>query len=400
MSRMDRRSFLARLSRAGIGAAALGTLPPWARAAVGATEAPGSGDLIVRNDRPENFETTLEALGQSWITRSDRFFVRSHLSTPDIERETWRLEVTGLVGTPISMTLADLKALPRVDAVHTLECAGNGRGLFTLPSTSGTQWERGAVGNARWGGVRLSTVLQRAGVAAEAKHVWLEAADQAPMPGVPPFLRSIPIEKAKDDVLLAYAMNDEPLSASHGFPLRAIVPGWFAMASTKWLKALRVQATPSDNHFMAKGYHYTYPGDDPALAAPVEALRVKSVITRPFEGATLALEPRAVKTKPLLTKPPLLRVQGFAWAGPSGVRLVEVSSDGGKNWRPAGFMGETAPGAWRAWATEIEVTPPAQVTLLARATDGAGETQPLEARANAGGYGNNSMHRVKVNVRT
>ncbi len=394
MSRMDRRSFLARLSRAGLGTAALGTLPPWARAALGATAPPAPDDLIVRNDRPEHLETSLDALGQTWITRKDRFFVRSHLSNPGIDPGTWRLDVTGLVGTPLSISLADLKALPRIDAVHTLECAGNGRGLFNVPSTSGTQWERGAVGTARWGGVRLSTILQRAGVTPEARHVWLEAADQAPMPGVPPFLRSIPIEKAMDDVLLAYAMNGEPLPESHGFPLRAIVPFWFAMGSTKWLMALRVEEQPSDNHFMARGYHYNYPGEDPAIAPAVETLRIKSVITRPLESATLALQPRTVKTKP-----PLLRVQGFAWAGPAGVRLVEVSSDGGKNWRPAGFMGDNEPGAWRAWATEIEVTPPAQVTLMARATDGAGEIQPLEARANAGGYGNNSIHRVRVNVR-
>ncbi|MEK7331451.1 MAG: molybdopterin-dependent oxidoreductase, partial [Candidatus Eisenbacteria bacterium] len=213
MSRMDRRAFLARLSRAGLGATALASLPPWARAAIAATQpaASGADDFIVRNDRPEHWETTLESLGHSWITRNDRFFVRSHLSTPRFEAADWRLEVTGLVRSPLTLTLAELQALPQTKAVHTLECAGNGRGLFRLPSTSGTQWERGAVGTAEWGGVRLATVLQRAGVAPEAKHIWLEAADQAPMPGVPRFLRSIPVAKAMDDVLLAQAMNGEPL---------------------------------------------------------------------------------------------------------------------------------------------------------------------------------------------
>jgi DMSO/TMAO reductase YedYZ molybdopterin-dependent catalytic subunit len=390
--RASRRDFLAALARAGFGSAALAALPPWTRSALAAAAPP---DLIVRNDRPEHYETTLDALGRSWITRNDRFFVRSHLSVPRIDATDWRLQVSGLVSTPSSLTLAELKALPQVEAVHTLECAGNGRGLFRLPSTSGTQWERGAVGTAAWGGVRLSTILQHAGAAPEARHVWLEAADQAPMPGVPRFLRSIPIEKAKDDVLLAHAMNGEPLAELHGFPLRAIVPGWFGMASTKWLVALRLEERPSDNHFMVKGYRYNYPGEGPLPPSPVETMLVKSVITHPLEGTTLVLAPRAVKGKP-----PVLRVQGFAWAGPAGVRLVEISGDGGRSWQPAGFMGETAPGAWRAWATEIEVTPPARVTLMARATDNAGGVQPLEAPANAGGYGNNSIHKVTVRVRS
>jgi DMSO/TMAO reductase YedYZ molybdopterin-dependent catalytic subunit len=355
--------------------------------------APG-GDLIVRNDRPEHWETTIEALGRSWITRNDRFFVRSHLSTPRIEAADWRLEVTGMVRTPLTLSLADLQALPQVEAVHTLECAGNGRGLFELPSTAGTQWARGAIGTAAWRGVRLSTVLQRAGVTPEARHVWLEAADQAPMPGVPRFLRSIPIEKARDDVLLAHTMNGEPLPELHGFPLRAVVPGWYGMASTKWLTALRVEEHASDNHFMVRGYRYNFPAEDPAAAPAVETMRVKSVITRPLDGERVSPTRRDARSRPRL------RVQGFAWAGPGGVRLVEVSTDGGKAWRPAGFMGEVAPGAWRAWATEVEVAAPSRVTIWARATDNAGETQPLAARANAGGYANNSIHQVSVRVRS
>ncbi len=387
----SRREFLAAMSRAGLGGAALASLPPWARAAL-------AGDLptgyIVRNDRPEHWETTLEALGRAWITPNDRFFVRSHLSTPRIEIADWRLEVTGLVRTPLSLSIADLDALPQAEGVHTLECAGNGRGLFRLPSTSGTQWERGAIGNASWGGVRLANVLQRAGVAPEAKHVWFEAADQAPLPEVPRFLRSIPIEKAMEDTLLADTMNGQALPGLHGAPLRAIVPGWFGLASTKWLTRLRIEDRPSDNHFMAKGYRFNYPGEDPATAPLVERMLVKSIITQPVAGAVVKLAPR-----PNGKGKPLLRVQGFAWAGPAGVRLVEVSIDGGGSWRPAGFMGETAPLAWRGWATDLEVAAPARHTLMARATDNAGETQPLAARANGGGYGNNSIHKVTVRVR-
>ena len=388
-----RREFLAMIARAGLGSAALASLPPWARDAFAASLPEG---FIVRNDRPECWETTLEALGRDWITPNDRFFVRNHLSTPRIDSEAWRLEVSGLVRSPLSLSIRDLDALPQTEAVHTLECAGNGRGLFKLPSTSGTQWDRGAVGNARWGGVRLAAVLQRAGVAPEAKHIWLEAADQAPMPETPKFLRSIPIEKAMEDTLLASTMNGNVLPEQHGAPLRAIVPGWFGMASTKWLLRLRVEDKPSDNHFMAKGYRWNYPGEDPATAPPVEQMVVKSIITGPADGAVVKVAPRP-GARP--GAKPRLRVQGFAWAGPAGVRMVEISTDGGKTWRPAGFMGDNAPGAWRGWATEIEVTPPVRMRVMARATDNAGQTQPVAARANGAGYGNNSIHEVTVRVR-
>jgi hypothetical protein len=156
---------------------------------------------------------------------------------------------------------------------------------------------------------------------------------------------------------------------------------------------VRLEVDPSDSYFMAKGYHYVHPGEDPATAAPVETMRVKSLITRPLDGGEVVLAARTDNKKPRL------RVQGFAWAGPSGVKLVEVSKDAGRTWDPAGFMGDTAKGAWRAWATEFEVTPPARFVLMARATDNAGDVQPLEARPNNSGYANNSIHKVIVRVR-
>ena len=386
MAGIDRRSFLRSMGRAGLATWTLSAVPEWARAATAAAvRTPAApAELIERNAWPEHFETTLGALGRSWTTRNDRFFVRSHLPAPTIDLSTYRLEVSGLVRNPITLSLAELQAMPSTDAPVTLECAGNGRALFPLPNTSGTQWERGAVGNATWSGVKLPFVLRRAEPLPEAKHVWFEAADVGTLPEVPPFLRSIPIDKAMFDVVLAHGMNGAPLPRLHGAPLRAIVPGWYGMASTKWVTRVRLEAAPSENHFMAKGYRYTYPGEDPAAAPPVEEMRVKSVITRPLEGG------REVRGK--------VRVQGFAWAGPYGVRLVETSIDKGKTWKPAGFMGDTAPGAWRTWATEYEIKAPARVTVMARATDGKGEVQPVEARANAGGYANNSIHVVSFRV--
>ena len=388
---LARREFLAGLARLGAGAAALGTLPAWARSALAAAGTTTPAEIIVRNDWPEHWETAVGVLGNAWLTPNDRFFVRSHFPVPTIDPATWRLEVTGLVRQPLSFTLEEVGGLPKVDAVHVLECAGNGRGLMKLPNTSGTQWGRGAVGNARWRGVPLSDLLRRAEPGIDARHVWFEAADAAPMPGVPGFVRSIPIDKAMHDVLLADRMNGEPLPALHGAPLRAIVPGWYGMASTKWVTRVRLEAEPSDNHFMAKGYRYVAPGGDPLTSPPVEEMRVKSVITRPLEGSRVQL--------PQAKPPKKLQVRGAAWAGPAGLRLVEISTDGGSSWRPAGFMGENEPMSWRLWATEIDVKPPARVTILARATDQLGNTQPVEPEINGGGYGNNAIHKVTVDVR-
>ena len=382
MNRLTRRSFLSACSRAGLGAAALASLPAWARGALAAAAPPR---LIVRNDWPEHWETGLEALGREWRTPNDVFFARSHFPVPEVDAASWRLEVAGRVGTPLSLSLDELRALPSVEAAHTLECAGNGRGLFRLASTSGTQWERGAVGNARWRGARLATLLERAGVKPEARHVWFEAGDRAPLPGVPPFLRSIPIDKAMADTLLAWSMNGAPLPRLHGAPLRAIVPGWYGMASTKWVTRIRLEAEPSDNHFMVKGYRYAYPGEDPANAPPVEELRVKSLITWPLEGARI--------------RPGAVSLLGFAWAGPAGVREVEVSIDGGRRWQAARLTGEAEPLAWRRWQAEVSLEHVGPTTLMARATDGAGVAQPIEARPNAGGYGNNSIQRVNLDVR-
>jgi DMSO/TMAO reductase YedYZ molybdopterin-dependent catalytic subunit len=380
MRPLSRRTFLATCSRAGFGVAALAALPRWAHAGFGATAPRG---IIVRNEWPEHWETEVQTLGRDWITANETFFVRSHLDAPAIDPETWQLEVTGLVAHPLTLSLDQLRAMPHVERVHTLECAGNGRGLFHPASTSGTQWERGAVGNARWGGVALETVLERAAAAGSARHVWFEAADRAPLATAPRFVRSIPIEKAKADTLLAWSMNGMPLPRLHGAPLRAIVPGWYGMASTKWVTRIRLEDKPSDNHFMVRGYRYNAPGQDPVGSPPVETMRVKSLITYPLEGARI--------------RPGAIIIQGFAWAGPAGLKRVEVSVDGGRTWQVARFTGDSAPLAWRRWDVEVMLAHGPR-TLMARATDGTGAAQPLQTALNAGGYGNNSIHQVNVDA--
>jgi DMSO/TMAO reductase YedYZ molybdopterin-dependent catalytic subunit len=376
---LTRREFAALIARSAMGAAAMGALPSCMRAPLSGPLA--NAGLIELSDRPEHLETSLAALGREWLTPSDRFFVRSHLMVPEIDVATWRLDVGGMVAQPQSYTLSELRTLGQVEHAITIECAGNGRGLMPLANTSGTQWTYGAVGNARWKGIPLPWLLRRAQPSDQARYVWFEAADIAPMPGVPKFIRSLPLGKA-DDVLLAHTMNRAPLSPAHGAPLRAVTPGWYGMASTKWLTKITLSDRPSDNHFQIRGYRWNKPGEDPLTSAPVEEMRVKSVITRPLEGAAL--------TGPVTA-------EGFAWSAVP-VRSVALSLDGGTTWRDATFHGEIQPGAWRSWKTQLDL-PPGRHTLMARATDERGNAQPLESPVNAGGYGNNRIHQVSFDVR-
>jgi DMSO/TMAO reductase YedYZ molybdopterin-dependent catalytic subunit len=383
---MDRRRFLGTLARAGTGVAAFSSLPPAARRAIAAASVAPPG-VIVRNDWPEHWETSLEALDRSALTPAGVFFVRSHFPVPDIDASAWRLEVAGLARTPLSLALGELRALPARERECVLECAGNGRARYDLPSTSGTQWQLGAVGNARWRGVPLADVLKRAGIPAAAKHVWFECADRAPLDPAPRFLRSIPIEKAMQDVLLATHMNGSPLSRLHGAPLRAIVPGWFGMASAKWVTRIRLEAAPSDNHFMVRGYRYNYPGVEPADAEPVQALRVKSLITSPLDGAAVAAGP--------------LEVRGFAWAGEAGVSKVDLwteTAESGISATPAVLAPAASKFAWRAWKAMLAIEAGQTLAISAHAIDGHGNKQPEVARVNAGGYGNNSIHAVSVHA--
>jgi DMSO/TMAO reductase YedYZ molybdopterin-dependent catalytic subunit len=346
------------------------------------------GALIVRSTRPEDLEAPLEAFDQ-WITPVEQFFVRSHMSRPTVDAASWRLAVEGEVGTPLHWTLDELRSLPAVELVSVLECAGNGRSFFR-PTVLGMPWTYGAVGNARWRGVRLADVLKKAGVKPSATRVLFNGADTPPG-SMPDFARTIPLAKAHHpDTQLAFETNGEPLPVSHGFPLRLIAPGWAGDSWVKWITEIRLLDKEYDGFFMKTAYRYPTrpiaPGAavDAADLKPVEGLRVKSVIAGPIDGAQIEHGP--------------VRVHGAAWAGESPVARVDISTDGGRNWRPATLGRDRARYAWRLW--ELRWSPPGSgsYVLMARATDAAGATQPLVADWNPSGYLWNASQQVRVQI--
>ena len=332
--------------------------------------------LVIRNARPLDAESPIAAL-RTLDTRNDLFFVRSHLALPADASTPWTLSIDGEVARPVTLGLDDIRRMRAERRRVTLECAGNGRGRLALPTTSGVQWEYGAVSSATWTGVPLAALLERAGVRAEAMHFWMEGADRGPLPATPRFIRSIPREMALGEALVAYEMNGQPVPLLHGGPLRLVVPRWFGMASTKWLTHVHARATESDNHFMARGYRY-------ADGGPVDLMRVKSLITAPLDGQQI----------PVGTT----RVTGVAWTGTGTVERVDVSSDAGKSWQQARLTSEARPGAWRLWEADVALAA-GERSVLARAIDTAGQTQPERATPNPGGYGNNSIHEVRFRAR-
>lgn len=372
-----RRLFAYGLSAAALSLASRLTPPPGARNLLRlAGQAPspqGSAPfLIIKNPRALDAESPLTAL-RTRQTPDDLFFVRSHHGAPRALPERWTLTVGGEVERPFVAGIEELQRLDSVRRLVTIECSGNGRALFQLPSTSGIQWGYGAVSSAYWTGVPLSTLLERAAIKPTALHFWMEGADRPLLPATPPFLRSIPREVALGDALVAYEMNDRPIPLLNGGPLRLIVPAWYGMASTKWLTRIHARPVESDNYFMKTSYRY-------ADGSPVAEKRVKSLVTSPLAGEQVAVG--------------RLAVTGVAWTGIGVIQGVEVSGDGGRSWDTMQITTPREAGGWVLWEGETDVPAPGEQTVRARATESSGAVQPGAATPNPGGYGNNSIHVV------
>lgn len=385
----SRRDFLKNI---GLAFAAGLSAPPVIASAFDGSSAPpipGKQGMIVRSSRFFDLEMPRE-YANSFITPIPHFFVRNHMHEPStLGAATWRLTIAGEVDKPLTLTLADLRKLDSHTVINVLECAGNGR-AFVEPHVPGIQWQKGGVGNARFSGVRLANLLHRAGVKASGKHVMFRGLDGIPGK-VPPFIRSIPIEKAMDpDTLVATHMNGVPLPKHHGFPARALTPGWVGAASCKWLTEIKVLDNPFEGNFMNPGYRMPNQAlkSGEGLSAdnshPVTALHVKSLIATPVDGAKL--KSRAV------------HVQGVAWAGENDVTRVDISTDSGATWKPAALGKERSKYAWRLWNFSFTAPKPGSYTILSRATDSQGRVQPGSVTWNPGGYLNNAIDQVTVHV--
>jgi len=332
--------------------------------------------LVVRSAHPLNCETPLPALSGGLVVPNARFYVRNHFGIPRLDRPRWRLEVSGLVERRLSLDLDRLRAMPSVTAVVTLECAGNGRaGLW--PPAPGEQWALGAVSTAEWTGVPLTEVLDQAGIRATAREVIFRGADSGHVDGHDswvPFERSLPVgQLGQAGALLAYAMNGEELPVQHGYPLRLVVPGWYAVASVKWLTGIQLTSRPFRGHFQVDRYHIG--------GEPLSLQRVRSLITEPAPDRTI--------------EPGDIVVRGLAWSGAAPIVRVEVRI-GDDPWRPAMLAGDRHRHSWQRWELPVRLASPGDVIIRARATDLAGHTQPDQPHWNPLGYANNAIHQVRI----
>jgi len=354
---------------------------------------PQKRPLLVLSPRPPQLETPFAVFDQGVYTPNDAFFVRWHLSNipQHVDASAHRIAVTGEVNSPLSLSLADLAALPQVEITAVNQCSGNGRGL-SAPRVAGGQWDNGAMGNALWTGVRLRDVLDRAGLKATAKQVQFDGLEGPVLPTTPDFRKSLDVDKARgDDILIAYAMNGVPLPLLNGFPVRLIVPGWYSTYWVKMLSAITVLDHVDDNFWMKTAYRIpdtpdnsVMPGATGFPTVPINRMRVRSFATNVVDGAKV--------------DPKLQELRGIAFDGGSGIKRVEVSLDGGTTWRDAALGPDVGKYSFRRWSAELQTRAGQTYTIAVRATANDGATQPATQGWNPSGYLRNVVEMYKVAV--
>ncbi len=309
-----------------------------------------------------------------------------------IDAPAFRLAVRGHVNQTLSLTLADLLAMPRVELAAVNQCSGNSRGLFQ-PRVSGGQWENGAMGNAKWTGVKLRDVLDRAGVKAGAVAVRFNGLDEPVVDGAPKFMKSLEIDHARDgEVMIAFQMNGASLPLLNGFPLRLIVPGWYSTYWVKMLNDVEVLNAPDDNYWMKTAYRIpdtphasVKPGETGFKTVPINRMVPRSFFTNVTDATT---------SKPGMTLP----LRGIAFGGDCGVARVDLSEDGGKTWQATKLGPDEGTYGFRRWTAQATTPAASAVTLMLRCTNTKGEVQPVEANWNGGGFMRNVIETVRVNV--
>jgi DMSO/TMAO reductase YedYZ molybdopterin-dependent catalytic subunit len=358
------------------------------------TAFPQKGPMILQRTRPPLLETPWEVFDRGVFTPNDQFFVRWHWAViPEaVDVAAFRLTVRGHVNQALSLSLADLLALPRVELTAVLQCSGNSRGFFQ-PRVPGGEWENGAMGNARWTGVHLRDVLDRAGVKAGAVAVRSSGLDNPVVAGAPKFMKPLDIDHARDsEVMLAFQMNGEQLPLLNGFPMRLVVPGWYSDYWIKMLSDIEVLDAPDQNYFEAIGYRVpdtphasVKPGETGFKTVPVSRLIPRSFFTNVTNDTTV--KPGAV-----------VPVRGIAFGGDCGVSHVELSAGGGHSWQKTELGRDEGTYSFRQWSTQITAPQSGMLSLLARCTNTKGEVQPAEPNWNGGGFMRNVIERVQLKV--
>jgi DMSO/TMAO reductase YedYZ molybdopterin-dependent catalytic subunit len=354
------------------------------------TAFPHKGPMILQRTRPPLLETPFDVFDRGVFTPNDRFFVRWHWAVipEQVDVASFRLAVTGHVATEQSLTLQDILALPRMELAAINQCSGNSRGYFA-PRVPGGEWSNGAMGNAKWMGVRLRDVLDRAGVKAGAQRVRFAGLDDPVVDIAPKFMKSLAIDHARDgEVMLAYAMNGEQLPLLHGAPLRLVVPGWYSTYWVKMVNSIEVLDGPDENFWTKVAYTIPdtpgadmKPGQVGVRMVPINRMVPRSFVTNLADGA-------AVKAGSTL-------VRGIAMGGAVGVRAVDLSLDGGATWTPATLGADEGRYSFRAWQAVLDL-PAGDSTVMARATNTDGLTQPTTPNWNPSGFMRNVIETTRL----
>lgn len=399
-----RRQFLAAAAVAGVG---LAFRSAWADETVDlgllggsgvrpiATAFPQKGRMILQRTRPPLLETPFEVFDEGVFTPNEQFFVRWHWAVipTEVDVNSFRIAVRGHVNQTLSLSLQDLVGLPKVEMAAVNQCSGNSRGLFQ-PRVPGAQWGNGAMGNAKWTGVRLRDVLDRAGVKAGATVVRFNAPDQPVVDGAPDFQKSIAVDHARDgEVMLAYLMNDQPLPLLNGFPVRLVVPGWFSTYWVKMLNDIEVLDGTDDNYWMRSAYRIpdtpfanVRPGQTGFPTVPINRMGPRSFVTNLRDGASLPHSADAL-------------VRGIAFGGYAGVKGVDVSFDDGNSWQSTVLGPDEGKYGFRRWETHWTPAQAGDANIKVRCTNSDDAVQPADVNWNGGGFMRNVIETISVAVR-
>lgn len=355
---------------------------------------PEKTDLILLTSRPPQLETPLHYF-KELITPNNALFVRWHISNipTSVDLNRWKLKISGNTEKEIELSMDDMKTkFEKASLTAVIQCSGNGRSFFE-PKVAGGQWENGAMGNVTWAGVRLKAILDQAGIRAGSVDVVFNGLDTAPMPKVPDFIKSLPMDKAvEDDIIIAYEMNGEPLTMLNGFPARLVIPGWFATYWVKALSEITVVTKTYEEFWMKPAYRIpdnpcacVLPGSKPEKTVPINRMNTRSLVIEPSSGMNLKVN------RPVY-------VMGIAFSGGYSISDVVISVDGGKTWKETELGKDLGRYSWIQWFYQWKPGKKGKYTLMSRATNSIGESQPFESLWNPSGYMRNKIERVEVVV--